>query len=155
MKCFTNKSVQITEYRYVRVQYESQVDWSIKTDYLRCNPKFHGEPRYDFVITNPLRGRPLFAQLVLVFTIDVGEDEYHLALIHPLDRKVRLKEKKVDKALSIHRWRVRNRDKCEVIPLDSLVRGAVLVNDPRNAGDYFAIDALDADMFLRVKGYMS
>ena len=41
--------------------------------------------------------------------------------------------------------------RCEVIPLDYIVRGAVLVGDTKYAGDYFVIDTLDADMFLRVK----
>ena len=43
------------------------------------------------------------------------------------------------------------RSRCEIIPVDSLVRGAVLVSDKNYADDYFVIDTLDADMFLRVK----
>ena len=52
--------------------------------------------------------------------------------------------------LSIRRWQIRARNRCEVIPLHCVVRGAVLVEDSKHKGDYFVIDALDADMFLRV-----
>jgi hypothetical protein len=38
-----------------------------------------------------------------------------------------------------------------VIPLDSIVRGAVLVKDTKYDGDYFLIDTLDEDMYLRVR----
>ena len=41
--------------------------------------------------------------------------------------------------------------RCEIIPVDRLIRGAVLVSDTKYADDYFVIDTLDANMFLRVK----
>jgi hypothetical protein len=37
-----------------------------------------------------------------------------------------------------------------VIPLDCIICGAVLVEDTKYSGDYFIIDTLDEDMFLRV-----
>ncbi|KAG1897930.1 uncharacterized protein F5891DRAFT_1129641 [Suillus fuscotomentosus] len=33
---------QIHEHRYLKVQYESTTTWKLTTDYLRCNPSFHG-----------------------------------------------------------------------------------------------------------------
>ena len=130
--------------------YESLVDWSIKTDYLRCNPSFNGEERYDFVITNVPQERT-FAQLVFAFVCRVGGLAYHLAIIRPSDKVSRSSTKKVDKDLSIHRRQIRSRSRCEVVPLDCIVRGAVLVKDPNYSGDYFILDTLDEDMFLRVK----
>ena len=144
------KYTQITGYQLIKVEYESLVDWQVKTDYLRCNPMFHGHPRYDFIIANLPRGH-VFAQLVLVFICRVGERNYRLALIQPLDKVSRPSTRNVDKGLSIHRWNIRARSKCEVISLDCIVRGAVLVRDPTFSGDYFVIDVLDEDMFLRVK----
>lgn len=126
------------------------VDWHIKTDYLRCNPKFHGRPRYDFIIAHLPQGR-VFAQLVFVFVCRVNEQNYRLALIQPLDKMSRASTKTVDKGLSIYRWHIRARNRCEVIPLDHIVRGAVLVKDTKFSGDYFVIDTLDDDMYLRVK----
>ena len=125
------------------------VDWHIETDYLRCNPKFHGRPRYDFVIANLLRGRA-FARLVYLFVCRVDGCDYRLALVQPLEKKPRQNAKDLDKDLSIHRWHIRDRNRCEVIPLDCIVRGAVLLEDTRYAGDYFVINTLDEDMFLRV-----
>ena len=132
------------------MKYESKVDWHTKTDYLRCNPKFSGRPRYDFVLANRQQ-EAIFAQLVFVFTCRVNGREYRLALIQPLEKKSRPSTRNVDKNLSISRWHIRARSRCEVVPLDCIVRGAVLVADTKFAGDYFVIDTLDEDMFLRVK----
>src|SRR5579872_4392342 len=86
---YLTKLIQITECRYVRVKYKSLVDWTIKTNYLRCNPKFHGEPRYDFVIINPPKGGLAFAQLVLIFIINIRGQDYHLALVQLLEQPSR------------------------------------------------------------------
>ena len=130
--------------------YASFVNWEIKTDYLRCNPVFHGNPRYDFVIVDLPRGRA-FAQLACIFVCRTGERDYRLALIQALDKSARQSAKAADKELSILRWHIRARSRCEVIPLDSIVRGAVLLEDTKNKGDYFILDTLDGDMFLRLK----
>lgn len=132
------------------MNYESAVDWHIKTDYLRCNPNFNGHPRYDFIIADRPQGH-IFAQLVFVFVCRVNGREYHLALVQPLEKKSRANTRSVDKSLSIFRWHIRDRNRCEVIPVDCIVRGALLVADTKFKGDYFVIDTLDEDMFIRVK----
>lgn len=146
--------IQVREYQFIKVKYESFVDWTIKEDYLRCNPSFHGNPRYDFVIAN-LSGGHTFARLVFVFTCQVAEQNYRLALIQRLKKQSRTAEKEFDKNLSIHRWQIRPRDRCEVVPIDCVVRGALLVKDPKYVDDYFVIDTLDEDMYLRVKKHLS
>jgi hypothetical protein len=119
-------------------------------DYLRCNPRFNGCPRYDFVIAN-LSGGRTFAQLVFVFVCEVGGKGYPLALVQPLEKPTRPPNvKKVDRELSISRWRAQPRTQCEVIPSRNIERGAVLVKDPTYSGDHFLIDTLDEDMYLRV-----
>ena len=132
------------------MKYESAVDWDIKTDYLRCSPEFSGSPRYDFVIANLPQGRA-FAQLVFIFVCRVGGWDYRLGLVQPLAKVSRANTKKVDKELSIYRWQIRSRARCEVIPVDSIVCGAVLIKDTIYNGDYFIMDTLDEDMYLRVK----
>lgn len=92
----------------------------------------------------------MFARLVLVFVCRVGERDFHLALVQSLEKKTRAPTKIIDKNLSIIRWHIRPRNRCEVIPLNCIVRGAVLVADKGYSGDYFVIDTLDEDMFLRV-----
>ena len=93
----------------------------------------------------------MFAQLVFVFTCRVNGCDYHLALVQPLEKQTRLNTKSVDKSLSISRRHIRPRNRCEVIPLSRIIRGAVLVADVKYKGDYFVIDTLDEDMFVRVK----
>ena len=132
------------------MKYESVVDWGVKTDYLRCNPSFNKRPRYDFVIVDS-RGGLAFAQLVLVFVCRVNGCDYHLALVQPLEKQTRPSTRSVDKHLSIYRWHIRAQSRCEVIPLERIIRGAVLMPDTKYKGDYFVIDTLDADMFMRMK----
>ena len=131
------------------MKYESKVDWHIKTDYLRCSPLFSGRPRHDFVIANRPGGH-IFAKLVFVFMCRVNQHDYRLALVQPLEKAHRPNARVIDKHLSIYRWSIRARSRCEVIPLDCIVHGAVLVEDTKYSGDYFVIDTLDEDMFLRV-----
>ena len=90
-----------------------------------------------------------------MFTCRVSGQDCRLALVLPLKKSVRSTTRDDDKALSIHRWQAQDRDKCRVIPLDSIIRGAVLVKDPAHTKDYFVIDVLDGDMYLRVKGLAS
>ena len=128
------------------------VDWTTGTDLLRCNPKFWNRPRYDFAIVDlPSRGQ-VFVQLVFLFTCQVGASVYPLALIQALERHPRHGAvRDTDKKLSIYRWNIRARSRCEIIPVRSIMRGAALIPDSKYAGDYFVVDTLDADMFLRVK----
>lgn len=145
-------SVQIIEYRFLKCDYESKVDWCTKTDYLRCSPKFHGNQRRDFILVDRQHGQA-FGQLVLLFTCRVDSYNYPLALVQMLEPGSRDPEtRRIDKSLSIHRWHMRPRNQCEVIPLHSIVRGALLVSDPGYRGDYFVIDTVDDDMYLRVMG---
>jgi hypothetical protein len=146
--------VQITEYRLIKVKYESMVDWHIKTDYLRCNPDFNRRPRYDSVVVK-FGESCTFARLVFVFVCQVNGRTYQLALIQMLDRSSRVATKPVDKKLSISRWHVRARNRCEVIPVSCIVRGAVFVPDVKYKGDYLLLDTLDEDMFLRAKIILS
>ena len=129
------------------------VDWSTKADLLRCNLVFWGRPRYDFVILDlgPPRGQ-VFAKFVSLFTCTVGTRVHPLALVQALDHRPRSGTvKDTDRKLTIYRWNLRHRSRCELVPLVSVVRGALLISDPRYSGDYFVVDTVDADMFLRVK----
>ncbi|KAG1907618.1 uncharacterized protein F5891DRAFT_938880, partial [Suillus fuscotomentosus] len=69
----------ITECRFLRVNYESLVDWRQYTDYLRCNPQFFNAPRFDCVIiwTND---NIILGCLAFLFECAVGNDLFPLAL---------------------------------------------------------------------------
>ena len=80
----------------------------------------------------------------------VDEHEYYFALVQSLEKKIRQNMRPVDRSLSISRWHIWPQNRCEVIPLDCIVHGAVLVVDTKYVGDYFVINMLDKDMYLRV-----
>jgi hypothetical protein len=94
----------------------------------------------------------LLNRLVFLFTYKVGTSVHPLALVQALDRHPCTGDvRNIDKKLSILRWNLRPQTRCEVVPIDTIVCGAVLIPDMKYAGDYFVVDTLDADMFLRVK----
>ncbi|KAF8066566.1 hypothetical protein FPV67DRAFT_1196119 [Lyophyllum atratum] len=147
----------ITEYRFLKVRYACSADWSLKTDYLRCNPKFYGSPRYDCVLvnSNPV---PYFARLIFLFTCVVEEQEYPLALIQPFAGVYRHRNRtQKDTELELLRLKENLRAECEFVSIHTIIRGAVLVhsgettNDGFRSRDYFLFDVLDADMFLRAR----
>ncbi|KIJ54948.1 hypothetical protein M422DRAFT_153273 [Sphaerobolus stellatus SS14] len=58
--------LQITPYQCLYLSYRSVEDWQEKRDTLRCNPDFHGKPRYDCVVinTNPVT----FGRILALFS---------------------------------------------------------------------------------------
>ena len=136
----------------MKVNYESAVDWRQKTDYLRCNPEFYGHPRYDCVIVHTGGDHYIFARLIFVFRCTIDQKQLSLALVHPFDAPVEsLAQRPKDKDLRLFRVRAQLRTKPEFIPVHSIVRGALLAPDFDKEGDFFVMDSVDTDMFLRVK----
>ncbi|KAG2030095.1 hypothetical protein BDR03DRAFT_1017528 [Suillus americanus] len=76
--------VAVTAHQFLRVNFESLVDWRQHTDYLRCNPCFYNAPRFDcvFIQTN---AKVIVGRLLFLFECLVGEDLFPLALVHPFD----------------------------------------------------------------------
>ncbi|KAG2029714.1 hypothetical protein BDR03DRAFT_880154 [Suillus americanus] len=119
--------VAVTAHQFLRVNFESLVDWRQHTDYLRCNPCFYNAPRFDciFIQTN---AKVIVGRLLFLFECPVGEDLFPLALVHPFDAPTA---------------------QAEFFLVRSIICGALLVHD---AGlDYLVIDTVDTDMFLWVK----
>ncbi|KAG2336213.1 hypothetical protein BDR05DRAFT_1006072 [Suillus weaverae] len=140
---------QITEYQYLRVNYESVVDWCLQRDLLRCNPKFFGSPRYDCVMIKT-EHQPFFARLIYMFRCKVGGTELSIALIHPYDVGIGVRRRQ-DLDLGLWRVQAKPRSSSEFVFVDSIIRGAALASDPEAVNDYFIIDTIDTDIFLRMK----
>ncbi|EGO19929.1 hypothetical protein SERLADRAFT_373989 [Serpula lacrymans var. lacrymans S7.9] len=140
---------KITEYRFLKVNYESFVDWRQYTDYLRCSPKFYNHPRYDCVLLQTTNGA-IFARLVFVFTCSIDNATYLLALVQPYDAPTGQRRCK-DKDLQLWRLHSKLRSATEIVPVQSIIRGAALAQDYDNPGDFFVIDTIDTDWFLRIK----
>lgn len=144
------KTEQIIEFRFLKVNYESLVDFRQTTDYLRCSPRFHNLPRYDCVIVNTTTG-VFFARLLFLFTCNVNDTSYPIALVCPYDMPIGRRLQK-DKHLKF--WRVRSQQRetaSEFILAESIIRGVALAPDPTIAGDFLIMDTVDSDIFLRMK----
>ncbi|KAI5999437.1 hypothetical protein F5J12DRAFT_906814 [Pisolithus orientalis] len=73
---------KIMEFCFVKVNFESTVDWCQYTDYLHCHPNFHGCPHYDCVLIKTQQ-KDMFGQLVLLFQCIVVHSIIHGALLYP------------------------------------------------------------------------
>ena len=93
----------------MKVEFESLDTWSPLVDFLRCNPEFHGHPRYDGVILDAGDGRVRFGQLLAIFACAVSQDcAEPIALVWPMDTPVGPRLQK-DEDLLFHRLRARPR----------------------------------------------
>ncbi len=134
----------------MKVCYESKVDWQQYLDYLYCSPAFHGRERHDFVILKTTKGF-IFAQLMFIFTASVAERTFPICLARPLDIPT-TQPPAVDFDLRLHRLRaVGSPVSTEFFFVQSIVRGAPLIQDFKKSGDYFVMDVVDhtGDLFLR------
>jgi hypothetical protein len=141
--------MQVTEHLFLKVNYESIVDWRNTMDYLQCNPSFHNFPRYDCVILQTQAG-VIFGRLLMLFTCIVDGQTHPVALVHPYDALVGQRSLK-DKQFQFWRVHKRPRISSEFFSVHSITRGTVLAEDHSIQGDYLVIDTIDTDMFLRIK----
>ncbi|KAG9087457.1 hypothetical protein FS749_002904 [Ceratobasidium sp. UAMH 11750] len=148
--------LKVRECHQLRVQYESQVDWCLHRDILRCSPMVYNKPRYDCVFVNHEDGIRL-ARLHLLLECKASanlSETIFLALVsyfEPVLRSIGV----IERATGFRRYRQLAPSKSELIPLRSIVRGALLVSllDPANKEDFLANDLVDQDMYLRFLSY--
>ncbi|KAI0658337.1 hypothetical protein C8Q70DRAFT_917521 [Cubamyces menziesii] len=143
-------SSMITEYRLLRVNYESMADWRQDTDLIRCSPSFFGMPRYDCIILRSAVGPDFFGRLLCMFTCTVGDKVEPIALILPYNKPTRALPVK-DHDLRFYRLHEQTRQRAEFVSLHAVRRGALLVQDFETKDDYLVHDLIDSDMFFRVQ----
>ena len=136
------------EFQYIRVNYESVIDWRLSTDILHCKESFHGQQWYDHILVATENGH-FFARILHLFQIFVGTQPHPVAYVKSYCRPSGQIKRK-DKDLGLHCVRIKA-NPYEIISVQSIVRGALLVEDSDNLDDYFVVDTVDADMFLRMK----
>ncbi|KDQ27191.1 hypothetical protein PLEOSDRAFT_1106070 [Pleurotus ostreatus PC15] len=146
---------KIVEFRYLKVNYESCVTWTTVTDHLRCNPKFHGRPRYDHMIVKTEEPLGVFTpfligKLLFMFRCSIQDKVYYLALIDPLDALIG-PHRITDIELGLIRLHTKPHRTGEFIFIDSIVRGCMVIEAFDTPGDYLVVDTVDDDMFLRYK----
>ncbi|KAH9828716.1 uncharacterized protein C8Q71DRAFT_799953 [Rhodofomes roseus] len=139
---------QIVEYRFLKVNYQSEETWKQDFDLLRCTPSWFGKERRDHILLNTEDGH-IFARLMLIFTYSVDGIEHPFIVVRPLDGAVEPEDR--DKDLGFYRVRQSEYD-LEVHPAQSIIRGALIIRDHDNIGDHFAVD-IDPDMFCRLNTF--
>jgi hypothetical protein len=93
----------------------------------------------------------IFAQLCFVFSCNVGNKKYPMALIQPYDALPGTVHRRRDKLLHLHRVRSKPRGSSEFISVESIIRGALLVQAYGSSGEFLVVDVIDGDMWLRMK----
>ena len=76
---------------------------------------------------------------------------YGIAYVQALDALIETRGQWKDIDLGLYRLRVRQISQCEFIPVEAIVRGALVIENPNERGEYFVVDTIDTDMFLRVR----
>ncbi|KAH6880256.1 hypothetical protein BKA70DRAFT_1126649 [Coprinopsis sp. MPI-PUGE-AT-0042] len=147
-------------YRYAKVNYESLEDSTVATDFLRMNPNFHGNERYDSCLLSAPDGQ-VFAKMVAILGVSVGDTEVLLAVLIPYDETlgesagaVTRAKRERDEALEFVRVRARSPSAAVVVFAEQLIRGALLVEDfssTTSGKDHLVVDVVDADMWLRMQ----
>ena len=141
----------MTEYRFIKANFESKVDFKLHRDYLRCSPLFYHHPQYDFILFRTTDNEFTCVRLLFVFTCEVGGQTYPIALIQPYERH-NSSNRRRDRDLGFYRYKAKPRAQSEFISTKSIIRGAVLADDPEHIGEALLIDVIDTDMFLQMQG---
>ncbi|KIY63252.1 hypothetical protein CYLTODRAFT_382521 [Cylindrobasidium torrendii FP15055 ss-10] len=163
---------EIRLYSSLKVSYASEVNWKTQTDIVRSISSFHSTERFDCILYHTVDGNYTFGRLLHIircfpFGIDNGPSIV-CALVHPYDAAL-LKSQELatlDQDLCFYRVRSQSRKDSRIIPIASIVRGALLVEDvfkvegylhqedyeaAKDRHDYLVMDIIDEDMFIRMK----
>ncbi|KIJ36826.1 hypothetical protein M422DRAFT_178859, partial [Sphaerobolus stellatus SS14] len=133
----------ITPHQCLYLRYRSIEDWQEKQDILRCNPDFHGKPRYDCVLinTNPVT----FGRIIALFSCcKPGKIQHDIALIRILQPAAWKPKTKWDGC------KVFEEKESEFFLIKYFTRGCHFIptfdgSDKR----YYLNDLVDGDAFLR------
>ncbi|KAJ7642628.1 hypothetical protein DFH06DRAFT_1097369 [Mycena polygramma] len=142
-----DQDIQVEACKVLYIDYQSKVDWKLAQDILRCNPSFHGRPRYDSVIYEAQDDDLAMGELKLVFRCHLPEKvTVDLAMIKPYRKSS---------------WAPRTRTDCPIrewspgtpifVALEHVTRGVLLCPIFRALREvFYVVDCVDEDMFLRV-----
>ncbi|KAJ7278682.1 hypothetical protein C8J57DRAFT_1434112 [Mycena rebaudengoi] len=115
---------EVIPFHFLKVFFQSLVNWEDGSDYLRCSPIFYGHPRYDTAIVKTSTGT-LVVKLIYIFTCRIDDKVHAFALVQPMDAGTGQLTFK-DKALGFYRVRAKPRQNSEFISVHSIVRGGPL-----------------------------
>ncbi|KAF8836626.1 hypothetical protein BDN67DRAFT_910816, partial [Paxillus ammoniavirescens] len=141
----------------LKVNYESMVNWRTSTDHLRCNPNFHGWPQYDCVLIQLTEDQTVFIQLIFMFTCtpaipDAIDRSFEFALVQPYTARIGTQHR-LDRDFKLTCIKVLPRSSAIFIPVESVIRGALLYSDPEKRDEFLVVDHIDGDMFLCMRDW--
>jgi hypothetical protein len=86
--CFSQTCLQVQEYQYLKVNYESVVDWKLTTDHLCCNPRFHGCERCDCALVRTQdkdrNNKNILVHILFMFKQSISSQTLDLTLVQPM-----------------------------------------------------------------------
>ncbi|KAI6107526.1 hypothetical protein EDD17DRAFT_1776127 [Pisolithus thermaeus] len=142
---------ELWEHGYLKVNYESRVDWQQAMDYLRCNPSFHGKPCYDNVLFQFSQNEIAFAHLVFMFSCNIPDfGKYDFTLVQPYTANISATHRSFDDDFRITHVKACPHTASMFIPIQSIVRGALLYPDPKHKDEYLVVEHIDGDMFHHI-----
>ena len=126
------------------------ISWREESDLLRCSPSFFEAARYDSIIFHDFGDTFTFAKLVFAIACDLphSHGRVPMLLVQPMQQ---IQRRLMERELGLYPLKAKPSSQCWFIPLQSLIRGAVLYEDTVRAGHYFAVDVIDSDMFAHVR----
>lgn len=95
-------------------------------------------------------GGIVFGRLLFLFTITVQDATYPVALIHPYDAPIGARRRK-ERDLDLYAIRAKPHSSAEFISARSIIRGAPLAPTFDSPDEYYVIDNIDPDLFLRIQ----
>ena len=140
-------SIQVQTFKCLHLRYQSLENWTTARDILRCNPKFHGEERYDCTLINMNSGRESFtcARLQVLFRCILSSGEEHdIAIVRTF------KYSSWRPNTPIEGCYILEAQEPQFVMLKYMIRGAHIIPIfSTRAGRFVLNDLIDGDMFLR------
>ncbi|KAG1899351.1 uncharacterized protein F5891DRAFT_1128989 [Suillus fuscotomentosus] len=112
---------QIHEHCYLKVNYESMVDWKQAANHLRCNPQFHRSPRFDHAPIQLTVDETIFVHLIFLFRcciLNLGSFEF--ALVQPYTARINSAHR-TDRFFKLTRVKAVPRASSIFVPLNSFI----------------------------------
>ena len=97
-----------------------------------------------------IKARYGFGRLLFIFELHV-ENEGRIPFVLIENMSLPATRRRMDRELGLCRVRSDGRRSPSVILARSIVRGALLYQVPDSTSDFYVIDSIDADMFLRMQ----
>ncbi|KAJ6493758.1 hypothetical protein DFH09DRAFT_1337978 [Mycena vulgaris] len=143
--------IQIQPFKSAHITYQSLEDWRGLRDIVRCNPRFHGHPRYDSILLNSDAPGMVFARISALLRCTLESTrQFDVALVQEF-RQSKWKPNTNWAGCQVYE----ETKQYSLLLVDYVIRGALLTpaTDSGRENLHFFVDTVDPDMFLRADRY--